>query len=203
METVLLSSHIWHTVYQEAQCTWNSAAPAASSARLLASGCPLAAPCALQLPLAWSGFRAWPDTHLLAGFLYTTSCSINFLQKWYPTTLCPSPSTAPAHLVQKSVKHLRDQQDKAGRALPYREVQVRSARSGVGFTLTGLSQAYTNCTAKIFIGLHLCYIKRIRNCTLRNWCCIASHPCHPHPSLGLFTAWYRCSHLLQVTNKDI
>lgn len=140
METVLLSSCTWQTVYQEAQRTWNSTAPAVYSARLLSLGCTLAAPCALQLWLVWSGLRAWPTTCLLVGFLDTSPPSCNSLQKWYPTVLFPSSlpsSTAPDCSEQKSVKQLRDQEDKAGWVLPYQEAQVRSACSEVGL--------YVNC----------------------------------------------------------
>lgn len=165
MKTILLSSGIWQTVYQKAQHTWNSTAPGC---------CVWDAP---QQPPVLFNFH-WSDqvselnlSHAsLADLLDTNPPSINYLQKWCPTTLFPPSfpsSSTPACSGQKNPSNSQE----TSKTSPAESCLMGRLRSGVqdqdlGFT--GLSQAYVNYTAKIFMGLHLCYIKRIRDCSLRN-----------------------------------
>lgn len=133
METVLLSSHIWQTVYQEAPET----APLQLHGQ---PGCCLwDAPWQPPVPFSfhWSNQASEPDlphasweapwTQALPLLIFCRNYTLqpHFPHPFLPALLLPCS-------VQGPVKQLRDQQDKPGWVLPYREAQGRSSRLGVG-----------------------------------------------------------------------
>lgn len=162
METEQLSSHIWQAAYQEALCAWSRTAPAAYSARLLSLGCTLSVPMSFifhgsdqttepDLPQAcWQA--AWTQALLLTyhgSSKQPTAHGGKRRDKWALTGCSTSWNSSPA----------------------LQEVQGRNTYSVDGLHINWVKPSVCQPLSWSIHGLCLCYIKRIRNCSLRNWCC--------------------------------